>query len=167
MELPKEKQTTLGLYITAKDSYDMWKSDSENVLILDVRTPEEYMFVGFPEMAWKIPFATQSYIWDAEKGKFPMTLLPDFVTRVQQVAKPDEKILVMCRSGGRSAIAVNLLAKIGYKHVFQIVDGMEGDPVDDNSSVFNGQRLKNGWKNSGCPWTYHLTTERLLLSKDK
>ena len=29
--------------------------------------------------------------------------------------------------------------------------GMEGDPVKDPDSVFVGQRLKNGWKNSGVP----------------
>ena len=167
MELPKEKQTTLGLYITAKDAYEMWKADPEKVKILDVRTPEEYLFVGFPEMAWKIPIATQSYEWDAEKGNFPMTLLPDFVSRVQQVAKPDDKILITCRSGGRSAIAVNLLSKAGFTNVYNIIDGIEGDTVNEPGNVFNGQRLKNGWKNSGCPWTYHLTPERILLPGNK
>jgi hypothetical protein len=42
---------------------------------------------------------------------------------------------------------------------------MEGDVVEDPASVFLGQRLKNGWKNSGCPWTYKLTPERLVLPK--
>ncbi len=41
-ELPKEKQTTLGLYVTSAEAYDMWKADPEKVKILDVRTPEEY-----------------------------------------------------------------------------------------------------------------------------
>jgi hypothetical protein len=31
--------------------------------------------------------------------------------------------------------------------------------------LLRGQRLKNGWKNSGCPWTYQLTPERMLLPK--
>jgi hypothetical protein len=26
--------------------------------------------------------------------------------------------------------------------------------------------VKDGWKNSGCPWTKKLTPERLVLSKD-
>jgi len=42
---------------------------------------------------------------------------------------------------------------------------MEGDTVEDPDSVFVGQRLKNGWKNSGCPWTYKLTPERMVLPK--
>ena len=163
--LPKEKQTLLGLYVTAKEAYEKWKAEPEKVMILDVRTPEEFLFVGHPTMAWKIPLAAQSYEWDAAKGQFPMKLIPDFVSRVQAVAKPDDTILVMCRSGGRSAIAANLLAQAGFKHVHNIIDGMEGDSVEEPASVFLGQRLKNGWKNSGCPWTYNLTPDRMVLPK--
>ena len=158
----EKKRTVLGLYVTAKEAYEKWKADPEGVIILDVRTPEEYLFVGHPTMAVKIPVAAQSYEWDAAKGHFPMKLLPDFVSRVREVAKPDDTVLVMCRSGGRSAIAVNLLAEAGFTQVHNIIDGMEGDAVDDPDSVFVGQRLKNGWKNSGCPWTYALTPERMV-----
>lgn len=161
--MPKEKETTLGLYVTAAQAYEMWKAAPDQVKVIDVRTPEEFVFVGHPEMAWKIPIAAQSYEWDAEKEQFPMKPLPDFVTRVSQVANHDDTLMVMCRSGGRSAIAVNMLAKTGFKHVYQIIDGMEGDAIEDPDSVFLGQRLRNGWKNSGCPWTYKLTPDRLVL----
>jgi len=164
--LPKEKQTSLGLYVTAKEAYEKWKANPDKVLIIDVRTPEEYLFVGHPTMAWKIPIAVQSYNLDVEKRKFPMSILSDFVSRVKEIAKPDNNtLMLMCRSGGRSAIAINLLAQAGFTQVFQIIDGMEGDTVEDVDSVFLGQRLKNGWKNSGCPWTYKLTPDKLLLSK--
>ncbi|MBZ5538730.1 MAG: sulfurtransferase [Acidobacteriia bacterium] len=163
--IPEGKQTLLGLYVTAKQAYEKWRAEPEKVMIIDVRTPEEYLFVGHPAMGWKIPVATQSYEWDAVKGQFPMKLLPDFVSRVSQVAKPDDTILVTCRSGGRSAIAANLLAKAGFKNVHNIIDGIEGDAVEDATSVFLGQRLKNGWKNSGCPWTYKLTPDRMVLPK--
>jgi rhodanese-related sulfurtransferase len=163
--LPKGKQTVLGLYVTAKEAYEKWKAAPEKVTIIDVRTPEEYIFVGHPAMAWKIPVAVQIYEWDAAKGHFPMKLLPDFVSRVSQVAKPDDTILVTCRSGGRSAIAVNLLAQAGFKHVYNITDGIEGDMVEDPASVFLGQRRRNGWKNSGCPWTYKPAPDRMVLPK--
>ncbi|MCG3203597.1 MAG: hypothetical protein KCHDKBKB_00268 [Elusimicrobia bacterium] len=162
-EIANGKQTVLNLYLTAKEAYEKWQAEPEKVKIVDVRTPEEYLFVGHPEMAWKIPVATQSYEWDAEKKKFPMNPLPDFVSRVSKVAKKDETLLLMCRSGGRSALAVNLLAKAGFKNVYTIIDGMEGDVVADVNSVFLGQRHTNGWKNSGCPWTYKLTPDRMLL----
>ena len=71
----------------------------------------------------------------------------------------------MCRSGGRSAIAANMLAQAGFRNVHNIIDGMEGDTVEDPASDLHGQRLVNGWKNSGCPWTKKLTLERLVLPK--
>ena len=144
VDLPKEKQTVLELYVTTKEAFEQWQAAPDKVMIIDVRTPEEYLFVGSPTMAWRIPVAAQSYEWDAEKMKFPMQLLPDFASRVQGVAKPDDTIMVMCRSGGRSAIAANLLAKAGFTQVHNIIDGMEGDTVDDPNSVFRGQRMKNG-----------------------
>jgi rhodanese-related sulfurtransferase len=164
-QLPKGKQTALGLYVTSWEAYEKWRAEPDKVKIIDVRTPEEYLFVGHPTMAWKIPVAIQIYEWDAEKKKFPMKPLADFVSRCSEVAKPDDTLMLMCRSGGRSAIAVNLLAQAGFKHVYNIVDGMEGDTVEDPDSVFHGQRLKNGWKNSGCPWTYKLIPDRMVLSK--
>jgi rhodanese-related sulfurtransferase len=121
--------------------------------------------LAFRRCAWKIPVAAQSYEWDAGKQQFPMKPLPDFVSRVQKVAKPDDTLMVICRSGGRGALAVNLLAKAGFTHAYNVVDGMEGDVIEDPQSVFVGQRLKNGWKNSGCPWTYKLTPDRMLLPK--
>ena len=115
-------------------------------------------------MAWNIPFMAQSYQWDADKKQFPMKPLPDFVARVGKVAKPADTLFVMCRSGGRSAVAVNALAAAGFKHVFNITDGMEGDAGKDPNSVVHGQRLVNGWKNSGLPWTYKIDPALMVLS---
>ncbi len=56
VDLPKGKRTTLKLYVTSADAYEMWKADPENVTIIDVRTPEEFAFVGHAEMAWNVPF---------------------------------------------------------------------------------------------------------------
>ena len=165
-ELPKAKQTALGLYVTARQAYEMWQADPHKVKIIDVRTLEEFLFVGHPVVAWKIPIGAQTWQWDAAKGQFPMKLNPDFVARVKEVAQPGDTLLLLCRSGGRSALAVNLLAQAGFTNAYNIVDGMEGDLVKDPDSLFLGQRLKNGWKNVGCPWTYELTPERMLLPKE-
>jgi rhodanese-related sulfurtransferase len=163
--LPEGKKTILGLYVTAKEACEQWKAASDKVKIIDVRTPEEYLFVGHPTMAWKIPVAVQLYDWDAEKKQFPMKPLLDFVSRVQTMAKPDDTLMVMCRSGGRSAIAANFLAKAGFKNVYNIIDGMEGDANADSDTVAQAQPLKDGWKNSGCPWTKKLTPDRMVLPK--
>jgi len=161
--LPKEKQTTLGLYVTAREAYEMWKADPETVKILDVRTTEEYLFVGHPKMAWNIPAFLQVYEWDAAKSQLPMKPAPDFVSQVKTMAKPGDTILAMCRSGGRSALAANWLAQAGFTKVYNIVDGMEGDAVTDPESLFLGQRLKNGWKNSGLPWTCEVAPDLMSL----
>lgn len=166
-QLNPAKQTTLGLYLTSREAYAKWKAAPDKVTILDVRTPEEYLFIGHADMAWNIPLAAQSYQWDAEKQQFPMSILEDFVTRVQKVAGPDDTLLVMCRSGGRSAMAVNLLAKAGFRNVYNITDGVEGDSVKDPNSVFNGHRLVNGWKNSGLPWTYHADPNQMELPAER
>ena len=161
--LPKEKQTVLGLYVTAKEAYEKWQWDPEGVKIIDVRTPEEFLFVGHPTMAWKIPAFAQTYTWDSERQRFPMKPLPDFPARVGKIASPDDTVMVMCRAGGRGAMAANMLAQAGYKNVFNIVDGMEGDGTSDSESAANTQPKKDGWLNSGCPWTKNLTPERMLL----
>ena len=77
--IAKERQTSLGLYVTAKEAYDMWQADPEAVKILDVRTPEEFVFTGHAPMAWNIPFAFLAYEWNAKKKAFPWGLNPDFV----------------------------------------------------------------------------------------
>ena len=40
-ELPKAKQTTLGLYLTAREAYSKWQADPDNITVRDVRTTEE------------------------------------------------------------------------------------------------------------------------------
>jgi rhodanese-related sulfurtransferase len=51
-----------------------------------------------------------------------MKPLPDFASRVSEVAKSGDAIYIMCRSGGRIAIAVNMLAKAGFKNAYNIID---------------------------------------------
>ena len=163
-ELPKAKQTSPGLYVTAKEAYDKWQADPENITVLDVRTTEEYLFIGHAPMAWNVPLMSQTHEWDADKRYFKMQPNTGFIAQVTEFAKPSDTVLVMCRSGGRSAMAVNLLAEAGFTNVYNITDGMEGDAVKDPQSVYKGQRLKNGWKNSGVPWTYKPNPEHMRFA---
>ncbi len=156
-------ETKLGLYVTAKEAYDMWRADPEKVKILDVRTLAEYVFVGHPPMAFSIPAFFQTHRWNAEAEMFGMVPNPDFVSQVRKWAEAGDTILVTCRSGERAAMAINLLADAGFTKVYNIVDGMEGGLVKDPESVFNGRRMKNGWENSGLPWTYEIDLERIWI----
>jgi rhodanese-related sulfurtransferase len=166
-EIPKKKQTTLGLYVTAKEAYDMWQKDPEKIKILDCRTPQEYAFVGHAPMAVNIPSKFMTYKWDAKKKRYAMKANRKFVREVKKVFKPTDTILVMCRSGDRSARSVDLLAKAGYKHVYSIVDGFEGDLIKNPQNPNVGKRMKNGWRNSGLPWTYKLDPKLMYLPYGK
>lgn len=159
-----KKHTSLGKYVTAAEAYEMWKADQQKVKVLDVRTSEEYDFVGHAPMAVNIPSMLWSGKWNAEKKAFDLVGNPDFEAQVKARFKSDEPILVMCRSGHRSAAAVERLAKAGFTNVFNIVDGFEGDKVTDEDSYFKGKRLKNGWKNSPAPWTTALNPELVFIS---
>ena len=41
---------------------------------------------------------------------------------------------------------------------------MEGDKVHDPNSVFDGKRMRNGWKNS-APWVYSIDPEKVILEE--
>lgn len=166
-ELEKEKQTTLELYVTSKEAYSKWKAAPEQVSVIDVRTPEEYYYIGHAEMAWNIPLFFQSYEWDAEKKHFPMNANDDFVKKVKELFQPDDIILITCRSGARSAMATNKLAAAGFKNIYNITDGFEGDKVKDANSVFAGERMVNGWKNSGLPYTYKIDPDLMPFVEKK
>ena len=78
-ELPEEKQTVLGLYMTSAEAYEKWKAAPDKVKLLDVRTPKEFIFVGHPEMAQCIPLGFQSYRWNDQKGYFDLDVNPEFL----------------------------------------------------------------------------------------
>lgn len=159
--VPDGCRTKLDLYVTPTEAYQRWMADSEKVKILDVRTPEEYAFVGHPEMAMNIPFVMHTYEWEPEKGRVAIEGNPRFIPDVTGWADPADTVLVMCRSGGRAALAVNILADAGYENVYNILEGMEGERVSDPRSVYHRKRMVNGWKNAGLPWTYDLEPSQM------
>ena len=164
-QMPARKQTSLGLYVTAKEAYEMGQANPEQVKFLDVRTFEEYVLIGHGQMAVNVPLAFPTYSWDAGKGNYSVVMNADFVAHVAERFAPDDTILVNCRSGDRSAMAVNALAKAGFTKAYNIIDGFEGDKVDDPESVYHGKRMRNGWKNS-APWTYDLNPALVWMPSD-
>ena len=163
-QLPKAKQTTLSLYLTAAQAYEKWKAAPDKVKVIDVRTPEEYAFIGHPEMAWNIPFAFVTYQRKNGKTEYGPKMNPDFVAEVKKIAGPADTLLLTCRSGDRSARAVDRLAAAGFNNVYTVIDGFEGDKVTDPESVFYGKRMRNGWKNS-VPWVYDIDPEKIILEE--
>ncbi len=157
--IPKKKQTALGLYITAGEAFAQWRANPDGVHILDVRTPSEYIFVGHALMARNIPVRFFSGDLDVVKMGPVMPWNESFVQEVKNRYGETDTIMVMCRSGGRSAAAVNKLAEAGFKRVYNIIDGFEGDGIRSRDPQQNGKRIVNGWRNAGAPWTYGLAPD--------
>lgn len=162
-ELPAKKMTSLGLYVNAQKAYSMWKSNPVDVVIIDCRTPEEYVFVGHAPMAHNIPLKLMTTIWDEKKNNYKTDVNPDFVEEIKKRFNKNQTLILMCRSGSRSAKGTDLLAEAGYKNVYTVTDGFEGDKVKDPNSYFKGRRMLNGWKNSGNPWTYSCEKDLMYL----
>jgi rhodanese-related sulfurtransferase len=167
-EVPETNRTTLGLYVSPQDAYAMWKADPDRVHILDVRTFEEYIFVGHFEMAKNVPLVFPRYDPNGPSmpGRPPGCsgeLNPDFVAQVKAAIDPTDTVLVMCGTGARAAMAVNLLAQAGFEQAYNVVTGFEGDRVDDPGSVFHGKHMRNGWKNSALPWGYEFHPDLMWI----
>jgi len=169
--LSKEKISKLGLYIEAKDVPAFLEKHGKNkVLFLDLRTPEELLFVGVPDgIDGSVPFGIMYYDkWDEKKSTYIRNPNPDFLSQFELRAmdKGSEKsdpILLICRSGDRSALGADFLARHGYTNVWSVVDGFEGDFAKDGPN--KGKRTVNGWKNSGLPWSYKLDKDKVHFTK--
>ncbi len=147
--------------IPAAQAYRMWQSNPENVKILDVRTTAEYALVGHPPMAYNIPLATWTGAFDPSRRIYTMQNNPDFLDTVEKRFSREDTLLLLCRSGFRSGIAARQLMNAGFKRVYNIVDGFEGNPPSSKSNILKGCAGESGWKHSGAPWTYELDPQRV------
>ena len=104
------------------------------------------------------------FAWNAKKNSFKMEVNSDFADEVakrlaEKGLNKNDPVILTCRSGSRSAKAADLLASLGYTKVYTIVSGFEGDKA--KAGPQKGQRVVNGWKNAGLPWTYKLKLAKM------
>ena len=160
--LSEKKKTPQGLYVSSVEAYERLGNQRDKKLFIDVRSRAEVAFLGMPSDAdANIPYMEMGYFdeWDDKKKNFRLTPNSEFVMRVEQLATTrslgkDTEIYLICRSGNRSAKASKLLSLAGYNNVYNITDGFEGDKARQGTR--KGERMVNGWKNSGLPWSYKL-----------
>ncbi len=110
-------------------------------LLVDVRTAEERKFVGHVPESLHVPWATGT----------ALTRNPRFVRELEaKLARDggkDAVVLLLCRSGKRSALAAEAAAKAGFSSVFNVLEGFEGE-IDANQHRGGG----DGWRFHGLPW---------------
>ena len=118
---------------------DAWAlATAGEAVLVDVRSAEERKFVGQVPDSLHVPWATGT----------SLTRNPRFVRELENKTGKDAVVLLLCRSGKRSALAAEAAAKAGFRHVFNVLEGFEGD-LDEQ------QRRGgfNGWRHAGLPWT--------------
>jgi len=169
-KLKKKKQTPQGLYLTAKQAYQDRVNNPLGSFFIDVRTRAEVEFVGMTSMIdANIPYMVHDKEgWNEKKKKFNLEPNSNFSIAfkdalVKKGFDKNSKIIVMCRSGSRSAKAANLLSQLGYNNVYSVVDGFEGDKA--KTGVKKGHRVVNGWKNAGLPWSYKLAEAKMYFEE--
>lgn len=163
MDLPDNKKTDLGLYLTAVEACTFIKAHESDVLFVDIRTRSEVTFIGMPTLAdAHVPYKEEGNWknWDEIGKTFALVVNNHFTAAIDQCLQEksltkQSPVILMCRSGIRSAEAANVLSKAGYINVYNIIDGFEGD------SNAQGQRTINGWKNSNLPWSFNLDKRKM------
>jgi rhodanese-related sulfurtransferase len=126
-------------HLSPKQAYEFLQAHPE-ALFIDVRSEIEYLFVGHPVGAHHVSW-NDGPDWEVN---------PHFVGQVKKLAGTDHAsrpIVLICRSGNRSAEAAAALEKAGFKHVYNVTHGFEGD-LDEK----HHRSTKNGWRFEGLPW---------------
>ncbi|NIQ96406.1 MAG: hypothetical protein GWO11_05160 [Desulfuromonadales bacterium] len=138
--------------VTPDDAFTLATSD-DNVYILDVRTPEEWSWVGHPgknkldegaELEGKVTNISYKIVYKGDK-----ILNPSFMSDVDDAfgGIANVVLITMCRSGSRSAAAAADLEAAGY-NVLNMATGFQGGKDD------RGYRTVSGWVNAGLPYSY-------------
>ena len=124
-------------HITPKEAYEFLQANPEAVFI-DVRSEMEYMFVGHPQGSILIPWV-DSRDWEHN---------PAFVSQVRKASSVNRPIVLICRSGHRSAEAGRTLENSGIQEIYNVMYGFEGD-----LDVRHQRNSCNGWRFDGLPWS--------------
>lgn len=169
-KLPEIKKSKLGLYLTPQQAWDMKKANPKGVALFDIRTRAEAMYVGWPGDADAlVPFVEHPEImtdWDDKRHMYKLEPNQDFVPEIERRLKAmglgkDAAIILICRSGDRSSKAADRLQAAGFGKVYSVAEGVEGDTAKEGPKA--GQRVVNGWKNAGLPWTYKLDKTKMYF----
>lgn len=156
----KVNKEHLGGDVTPVEAWEMLKKDPGHVFLVDCRTRAEYQYVGYPEGAYNVPSRFLS-IEAGEKG-YVEKANPNFIKDLLARFNPaTDTLLIICRSGNRSAGACNEAVKAGFResHVFNVMGGFEGGKSKVKGSSLYGRRIGGSWKNEGLPWTYAVKSE--------
>lgn len=171
-KLPEIKVSKLGLYLTPQEAFDMKQTGGKTVALFDIRTRAEAMYVGMAgAVDALIPYVEHQENmseWDDKRNIYEIAPTEFFLAEVERRLKElglgkDAPVILMCRSGDRSAKAAGRLQAAGYTKVYSVAEGFEGDMAKEGPK--SGQRAVNGWKNTNLPWSYKLDKAKMYFPK--
>lgn len=94
------------------------------MILIDVRTPGEWMQTGVAEGAWLLDMTDDAF------GPRLLAVLE---------RNPDHEVAIICRTGNRTGYLMEVLQKNGITRVRDVSEGMAGGPSG------------KGWLRSGLP----------------
>lgn len=115
--------------------------DSGQAVLVDVRSHEERVFVGYVAQSVHVPWATGTAL--ARNPRF----VRELEAKLAKLVSKDAPVVFLCRSGKRSDLAAQAAAKAGYTQAFNVQEGFEGD-LDAQQR----RGLVGGWRYHGLPW---------------
>ena len=126
--------------VTPEEAFALLQHDPRAKLI-DVRTNAERDWVGRAAVPESQHVAVQ---WATYPGGVPN---PDFAAQLEQVARKDEVLLFLCRSGVRSRHSARVATEHGFAQSYDILEGFEGDRDAEGH-----RKTLGGWCKAGLPW---------------
>ncbi|MCU4639597.1 rhodanese-like domain-containing protein [Acinetobacter courvalinii] len=108
-----------------------------HAILVDVRTNEERKFVGYVPESVHVAWATGT----------SFNRNPRFLKELDSKVGKDKNILLLCRSGKRSALAATAAFSAGFAQVYNVLEGFEGDLNEQQQ-----RNQSNGWRIHQLPW---------------
>lgn len=134
--LPAAADAPVPATVTPQEAWALFSSGQ--ALLVDVRTPEEMKFVGHVPGSLNVPWATGT----------SLTRNPRFARELEaKVRDKTQRVLLLCRSGKRSALALDVALKAGFTRISNISEGFEGE-LDEHQQ----RGRQDGWRFHGLPW---------------
>lgn len=163
-------RTPYDLYLTPQEAYQKKIADGDATLLIDVRTRAEVKFIGIADAVdANIPVRMlhDDYAWSEKSSTYRTRENPDFVAAVEALIDSrdlnhNSPVILMCQSGSRVPMAARLLHQAGFAEVYTQYQGFEGFKARDGPN--KGQRVVNGWKNAGLPWSYQLDANKMYFN---
>lgn len=122
--LPATAQRAVGTTMSAAEAHA--KALTGEIVLVDVRTPDEWKETGVPASAHAITMHQEAKA---------------FVAEVQKAlgGDPGKPLAIICRTGNRTNSIYDELKRIGFKNVINVAEGVAGGPFGP------------GWQKTGLP----------------